>query len=68
MTASTATEHPPADEDSSEDAKPSQQPDVSTDRVAPSTDAPPEGTPDRAKSAPLGIQQIEDLEDDAKGG
>lgn len=42
-------------------------PDVSSDRV-PATDAEPEGSLDRVKTAPLGIQQIEDLEDDAKGG
>jgi hypothetical protein len=42
-------------------------PDVSSDRV-PSTDAEPEGSLDCVKSAPLGIQQIEDLEHDAKGG
>ena len=43
-------------------------PDVSSDRIVPSTDAEPEGSLDRVKSAALGIQQIEDLEDDAKGG
>jgi|SRR5687768_1824805 len=43
-------------------------PDVGSDRIVPSTDAEPEGSLDRVKSAPLGIQQIEDLEDDAKGG
>lgn len=42
-------------------------PDVGSDRV-PSTDAEPEGSLDRVKSAPLGIQEIENLEDDAKGG
>ena len=42
-------------------------PDVSSDRV-PATDAEPEGSLDRVKSAPLGIQEIENLEDDAKGG
>ena len=42
-------------------------PDVDSDRV-PSTDAEPEGSLDRVKSAPLGIQEIENLEDDAKGG
>jgi hypothetical protein len=44
-----------------------QAPDVASDRV-PATDAEPEGSLDRVKSGPLGIQQIEDLEDDAKGG
>ena len=43
-------------------------PDVSSDRIVPSTDAEPEGSLDRVKSKPLGIEQIEDLEDDAKGG
>jgi hypothetical protein len=43
-------------------------PDVGSDRIVPSTDAEPEGSLDRVKSAALGIQQIEDLEDDAKGG
>ena len=42
-------------------------PDVDSDRV-PATDAEPEGSLDRVKSGPLGIQQIENLEDDAKGG
>jgi hypothetical protein len=42
-------------------------PDVSSDRV-PSTDAEPEGSLDRVKSGPLGITEIENLEDDAKGG
>ena len=42
-------------------------PDVSADRV-PATDAEPEGSLDKVKSAPLGIQDIENLEDDAKGG
>jgi hypothetical protein len=42
-------------------------PDVSSDRV-PATDAEPEGSLDRVKTAPLGIQEIENLEDDAKGG
>jgi hypothetical protein len=44
-----------------------QPPDVSSDRV-PATDAEPEGSLDKAETAPLGIQQIENLEDDAKGG
>jgi hypothetical protein len=43
-------------------------PDVGSDRIVPSTDAEPEGSLDRVKSAAFGIQQIEDLEDDAKGG
>lgn len=42
-------------------------PNVSSDRV-PATDAEPEGSLDRVKTAPLGIQEIENLEDDAKGG
>jgi hypothetical protein len=44
-----------------------QAPDVSSDRV-PATDAEPEGSLDRVKTAPLNIQDIENLEDDAKGG
>lgn len=44
-----------------------QAPDVSSDRV-PATDAEPEGSLDHAKMAPLGIQEIENLEDDSKGG
>lgn len=51
-----------------EDADTHAKPDVPSDRVVPSTDAEPEGCLDHVKSAPLGIQQIEDLEDDAKGG
>ena len=43
-------------------------PDADSDRIVPSTDAEPEGSLDRVKSEPLGIQQIEDIEDDAKGG
>ena len=42
-------------------------PNVSSDRV-PATDAEPEGSLDKVKTAPLGIQEIENLEDDAKGG
>ena len=44
-----------------------QAPDVSSDRV-PATDAEPEGSLDKVKTAPLGIQEIENLEDDSKGG
>ena len=43
------------------------QPNVNSDRV-PATDAEPEGSLDKVKTAPLGIQEIENLEDDAKGG
>jgi hypothetical protein len=43
-------------------------PDVDSDRRVPATDAEPEGSLDRVKSKPLGIERIEDLEDDAKGG
>ena len=58
----------PADEGrarSSDEARPA--PDVSSDRV-PATDAEPDGSLDKAKTAPLGIREIENLEDDAKGG
>jgi hypothetical protein len=34
----------------------------------PATDAEPEGSLDRVDGSPLGIQEIENLEDDAKGG
>ena len=44
-----------------------QPPDVNSDRV-PATDAEPEGSLDCVKTASLGIQEIENLEDDAKGG
>jgi hypothetical protein len=43
-------------------------PNVDSDRRVPATDAEPEGSLDNVKSKPLGIQQIEELEDDAKGG
>jgi hypothetical protein len=49
------------------DSQTQQPPDVSSDRV-PATDAEPEGSLDRVKTAPLNIQDIENLEDDAKGG
>lgn len=42
-------------------------PDVSSDRV-PATDAERGDSLDKAKTAPLEIQEIESLEDDAKGG
>ena len=44
-----------------------QAPDVSSDRSA-ATDAKPEGGLDRVKKAPLAIKDIENLEDDSKGG
>jgi hypothetical protein len=47
--------------------EPQQGPNVSSDRV-PATDAEPEGSLDQVKTASLGIQDIENLEDDAKGG
>jgi hypothetical protein len=49
------------------EGKTEQAPDVSSDRV-PATDAEPEGSLERVKAGPLGIQEIENLEDDAKGG
>ena len=58
----------PADEDkrlSSDRAQPA--PDVSSDRV-PAKDAEPGDSPDKNKTAPLEIREIENLEDDAKGG
>lgn len=42
-------------------------PDAPSDRV-PATDAEPEGSLAKAKVAPLGIQEIENLEEDARGG
>ena len=42
-------------------------PDVSSDR-APAPDAEPEGAYEPGKTAPLGIKDIENLEDDSKGG
>ena len=49
-------------------ADPQTQPaDVRSDRV-PATDAEPEGSLEKVKAAPLGIEEIESLEDDAKGG
>lgn len=55
------------DEDTVDGEEAQQAPDVSSDRV-PATDAEPEGSLDKVKTAPLGIQEIENLEDDAKGG
>ena len=50
------------------DEKEAQQaPDVSSDR-APPADAKPQGNPNAVKKPPLAIEEIEDLEDDAKGG
>jgi hypothetical protein len=40
---------------------------VRSDRV-PATDAEPEGSLDKVKTAPLGIQEIENIEEDSKGG
>ena len=57
----------PKPNDAQKPQKPQPAPDVSTDRV-PATDAEPEGSLAKVKSAPLGIQDIENLEDDAKGG
>ena len=55
----------------SEPANPKTPPDqaanVESDRV-PATDAEPEGSLDKVKTGPLGIQEIEKMEDDAKGG
>ena len=44
-----------------------QAPDVSSDRSAPAGGK-PGGKPEVAKTPPLKIREIEDLEDDAKGG
>ena len=49
----------------SDEAQPA--PDVSSDRV-PSPDPKRVDSLDKAKTAPLEIQEIENLEDDAKGG
>jgi hypothetical protein len=40
---------------------------VSSDRV-PATDAEPEGSLEKVKTAPLGIEEIENQEEDSKGG
>jgi hypothetical protein len=45
-----------------------QPPHVDSDRRVPATDAEPEGSLDHVETAPLKIQEIENLEDDAKGG
>lgn len=47
--------------------EPQAAPNVDSDRV-PATDAEPEGSLDKVKTAPLGIKEIENLEDDARGG
>lgn len=68
-------EHDPAAEarDDEGNAVPVAQPpsqsksNVSSDRV-PATDAEPEGSLDQVKTAPLGIEEIENQEDDSKGG
>jgi hypothetical protein len=50
----------------SESAGDPQPPDVNADRLVPASDAPvPKGA---AKKPPLAIRDIENLEDDAKGG
>ena len=43
-------------------------PDVGADRDAPAPPAAPDQGIPQIKKPPLGIKQIEDLEDDAKGG
>ena len=49
------------------DPVPDVAPAIRADRV-PATDAEPEGSIDKVEAASLGIQEIENLEDDAKGG
>jgi hypothetical protein len=54
--------------ESAGDPEQTQPPDVNTDRLMPTSDAPaPEG-PDATKKPPLTIGDIENIEDDAKGG
>jgi hypothetical protein len=43
-------------------------PDVGADREAPTSSTPPDQDKPQIKKPSLGIKQIEDLEDDAKGG
>ena len=57
----------PADEEKRLGDKPQPAPDVSSDRV-PAPNAESGDSRDKAKTAPLEIQEIENLEDDAKGG
>jgi hypothetical protein len=56
----------PNDKKNSDPTPNQPEPDVSSDRV-PAADTPPEAGR-RGKSAPLDIREIENLEDDAKGG
>jgi hypothetical protein len=54
--------------ESAGDPEQTQPPDVNADRLVPASDAPvPEGS-DASKKPPLAIRDIENLEDDAKGG
>ena len=57
----------PADEGKRPGDKPQPAPDVSTDRV-PAPDDKRGDSVDKAKTPPLEIREIENLEDDAKGG
>jgi hypothetical protein len=54
--------------ESAGDPEQTQPPDVNADRLVPTSDAPmPKGS-DASKKPPLAIRDIENLEDDAKGG
>jgi hypothetical protein len=50
------------------EAETNAQPDVSADRGVPPKDAAPERASEEPRSPPLGIKEIEELEDDAPGG
>jgi hypothetical protein len=54
--------------ESAGDPEQTQPPDVNADRLVPASDAPGKRGPDAAKKPPLAIRDIENLEDDAKGG
>ena len=52
--------------DDANDAESTQQPDVGSDRAAPSKGD--DGAPRQPKRPPMTIKEIEELEDDAPGG
>ena len=54
--------------ESAGDLEKTQPPDVNADRLGPASNGPVKGGPDAAKKPPLTIGDIENLEDDAKGG
>jgi hypothetical protein len=54
--------------ESAGDTEQTQPPDVNADRLVPTSDAPMPKGADASKKPPLAIRDIENLEDDAKGG